>query len=607
MYTVSEAWKAVQAQRLVNEGYIEITFSVGDPEAWSDMTASDNGHVYISDVAGTADTVRRAAAKYATLERDAWKCDGGFLFAPRDVPDEMAEIKYAGYTGAALSGADGTFAAQPVLTMNFSTVHAPLIPGVTITWSDARGEYAEDFTITAYNGQAQVAQKAVTGNTLTMSAIWLDIAGYDRIEIAIHKWSRAYHYARAEKLLAGITVLYGKRDITSYSHEASMSPIGAELPKDTMVFALDNSAQVYDPNNPTGMSRYLIERQELQARYGLRLSDGTTEWIPAGTFYLSEWDAPQNGIEASFTGRDITALLQGTYAKGIYSAAGQTLYALAYEVLEGAGLPLSADGTPRWELDDALKAISTTAPLPVATRAECLQMIAQAGCMEMWHDRLGKLHIGPGSAQETDYELNDFVLYQRPEISLLKPLKDISVNTYEYFPDSAGGQQLYTGSVNVNGTLKVTLTYSTAAADATAVVSGGTLDAASYYASACELTITGSGTVTITITGTPLKSSTYAHVLTYGTEGETQEVDNPLITSGAQADAVAAWAGAYLTARRQLTAQDWRADPRLDPGDTVTVTNRYGAEQARMTRVKYQFTGAFHASGEAHVMEGGGA
>lgn len=607
MYTVSEAWKAVQAQRLVNEGYIEITFSVGDPDAWEDMTAGDDGHLYISDAAGAASIVRRSAVKYATLERDLWKCDGSFLFAPRDVPEDMQKLKYAGYTGATLSGEDGVFSPPPVLTMRFSSVHAPLIPGVTIRWSEALDEYAERFTISAYAGGVLKTTHTVEDNKAVLSVIWMDIEGYDRIDIAIEQWSKPLHYPRAETLLAGITATYGKRDITSYAHEASSSPISAELPKNTITFALDNSAQLYDPNNPTGMSRYLIERQEMEARYGFRMDDGTVEWIPAGVFYLSEWDAPQNGIEASFTGRDITALLQGTYAKGLYSASGRTLYALAEEVLEDAGLPLSADGTPRWELDDALKGITTTAPLPAATRAECLQLIAQAGCMEMWHDRTGKLHIGPGGAQPTDYALNDFVLYRRPEISLLKPLKDISVNTYEYFPDSAGGQQLYTGSVAVSGTLKVTLTYSTAAVNAAATVTGGTLSAASYYTSACELTITGSGTATITITGTPLKSSTYAHVLTYSADGETQEVDNPLITSGAQAAAVAAWAGAYLTARRQLTAQDWRADPRLDPGDTVTVTNRYGAEQARMTRVKYQFTGAFHASGEAHVMEGGGA
>ena len=44
----------------------------------------------------------------------------------------------------------------------------------------------------------------------------------------------------------------------------------------------------------------VIKRQEIVVRYGYKVN-GAIEWIKAGTFYMSEWDTPSNGITAKFT------------------------------------------------------------------------------------------------------------------------------------------------------------------------------------------------------------------------------------------------------------------------------------------------------------------
>ena len=600
MYEVSDAWKEIQTRQLVNEGFIEISFSVSDPDATGDGTVSDSGHVYYSDTSELLISESQAVKKHATLETDAWRADGSFIYAG----STKSACGYEAFVGSALSGSDGAFSTYPTITLSFSKVYTALIPGITIVWSKARDEYATDYTITVYNDSTVVATKDVTGNESVTNAIWVDIQNYNKIVVTVKKWSAAGHHARVEFLLAGILMEYSKKDILSFSQESTCDPISSTLPTGNIMFSLDNVDQSYDPNNPTGMTKYLIERQRISAKYGLKMDGGSVEWIPAGVYYLSEWDAPQNGIDASFTARDMSELLQDTYTKGVYSASGATLYSLAESVLNAANLPKMDNGDNRWVIDNSLKSITTTAPLPMSSCAECLQLIAHAAGCAMWFDRVGKLHIGALSTTASDYMIDDVVQYQRPEISLQKPLKSVSVNTYSYYAGDTT-EELYDGSMILSGTQTVTITYNSAATDASADVWGNdaVLNSAVYYANTCELNITVNGQVNITVTGKPLKSSSYAYVLETGaTDGETQEIDNQLITSRERAIAIASWASDYLQSRRVLTLNDWRGDTRLDAGDIVSVANDYSTEKARVTTVKYSFTGAFHGSGEARVV-----
>ena len=43
MQNTSTAWKLAQAQTLVPESFVEITYTINDPEAQVDATAADNG------------------------------------------------------------------------------------------------------------------------------------------------------------------------------------------------------------------------------------------------------------------------------------------------------------------------------------------------------------------------------------------------------------------------------------------------------------------------------------------------------------------------------------------------------------------------------------
>ena len=85
---------------------------------------------------------------------------------------------------------------------------------------------------------------------------------------------------------------------------------------------------------------------------------------------LDSWKTSDD--EVSFQAKDVVAALNGTYYWGVYGNAN--LYDLAIDVLTDAGLE-----ERDYNIDSYLKNVHVVNPLPVATHAECLQIIANAG------------------------------------------------------------------------------------------------------------------------------------------------------------------------------------------------------------------------------------
>ena len=593
MQTVSQEWKDKQNELLVPESFVEVSLTLTDPDAYKDATAEDNGAIYISNTEQIVSEVDKEIIPYATLEQNLWVLNGSRVIVP------SSNYGDCGYIGNTLCNKNCVFESLPIVTINFPQVNNLLIPGVTITWGTAYDEYAVDFTVTAYNGGAVVATKTVTGNTNVTSIVALDIIKYNRITISISKWSLPYRRARIAEILPGAIKTYTKRELFSYEHSQDVDPISASLPKSEISFSIDNVDNSYNPNNLESLAKYLIERQEVKSRCGYKIGENI-EWVNCGTFYMSEWDAPQGGMTANFKARDLLEFMTNTYYYGVYSPNGKSLYDLALAVLIDADLPLSDNGVVKWVIDDSLKNIYTVAPLPVDTHANCLQLIANAGGCVMYQDRIGVLHIEPFVRTETDYAITHFNSYSKPETTLVKPLKQVDVPCYSY-SISADSSELYKGTINVNGTTNLTITYSGAATNVSANVSGGTLASATYYANACVLTITAKGNVTITVTGNSLETSSVKVVTASGATGETISVDNPLITSQDRAIAIGKWVESYMK-NRMIINSNWRADPRLDALDVVNNENDYNTNKVVMTSVKYSYNGAFKGSGEGRVI-----
>lgn len=482
MQTVSENWKNAHKQTLLNESYVEVSLNITDPDAIADASPHDNGAVYISNSSGLTNGVDRSPTPYCTLEQNLWLLDGGRKAIPE------SENGDDGYVSDAMSDEVCVFSSKtPSITISFSRTFNNLVPGVTITWSTAYNEFADSFVVTAYRGETVIAEKEVIGNRSVKSLVLVDIVDYDRIVIQIKKWCLPYHRARVEEIFVGMNKVYSKKELFDYSHSQSVDPLSTSLPKTEIKFSIDNVEGEYNPYNEQGMAKYLMERQEVTARYGLKLNDGSIEWIKGGTFYLSEWYAKQNGMSADFTARDLLEFMSAIYEE-THNLTSRNLYDLAELVLMRADLPLNTDGTVRWVIDESLKAITTVAPLPRDTLANCLQVIANAGRCVLYQDRSGVLHIEPLKFEVSDYAISTFNSYSKPEITLSKSLKQVNVKVHQYVMSDKGAES----------------------------------------SSATEVAVT------------------------VGNMGETIVIDNPLVVSEDMAQALGSWVATHLSHRMTL-------------------------------------------------------
>lgn len=426
MQTVSENWKSIHKQTLLNESFVEVSLDVTDPDAIADASPQDNGAIYISNSSELTNGVDKSPVPYCTLEQNLWLLNGG----RKAIPESESEDD--GYIGDVLSDEVCVFSSKiPTITLDFSKVFDRLIPGITITWSNTYGEFADDFVVSAYKGNTLIATKEIMGNRSVKSLIMVDIVEYDRIVIQVKKWCLPHHRARIEGILIGMNKVYTKSNLFNYSHKQSVDPVSISLPKSEIQFSLDNADGEYNPYNTEGMAKYLMERQEVKARYGLKLNDDTIEWIKGGTFYLSEWYAKQNGLNADFTARDILEFMSADFEE-THDLSSRNLYDLASIILNAADLPLNSDGTVKWYIDESLKTKYTKAPLPKDTLANCLQLIANAGECVMYQDRDGVLRIEPLKFDDADYEISSFNSYSKSEITLGKPIKQVGVKVYAY-------------------------------------------------------------------------------------------------------------------------------------------------------------------------------
>ena len=445
MQIVSDKWKRAHRRTILGESFVEVSLDVADPDALVAAEPSDNGAIYISDSSRLTDGVDKNPTPYCTLEQNLWLLNGARKALPEsDYGDSC-------YIGDVLCNDVCVFSDKiPIISISFGETFDKLIPGITITWSSTYGEFADNFIVRALSNGYVYAEKEVVGNKSVTSLVMMDIDEYDTIEIYITKWCLPHRRARVEEVFVGMHKVYSKTDLFNYTHKQTVDPVSTSLPKSEIKFSIDNVDNEYNPYNTDGMAKYLMERQEVKARYGLKVEDGTIEWINGGTFYLSEWYAKQNGITADFTARDLLEFMSATF-HDTHTSGSRKLYDLATLILSSANLPLNSDGSVKWYVDESLRdnaELTTTAPLPEDTFANCLQLIANAACCTIAQDRDGILRIEPLKFDTTDYEINSFNSYAKPEMELAKPIKQVIVKMYTYSGDSSTTTEVV---VNGNG------------------------------------------------------------------------------------------------------------------------------------------------------------
>lgn len=567
----------------------KIEFELIDIDAYSDTgTITVTGENSISRKAETNDLVRDMSGKYMTYETDHTVLDGSFVLPPK-----VSETQYqVGWWSLAQSQADKTFSASQVYTRDFNNTQSSI--GLTIIFDDQADEYAEDFTIQVYDGVATLIDSVnVTGNTLSKYIWETNLADYEQIVITITKWAEAYRYARITELDFGIIKEYLDEDIASLTVLKEIELIGNELASDEISFVLDNTGQEFNILNPAGIYPFLQKRQRIKPYYGLVLGDSSIEWIPMGIYYLTEWNSDQGSLTASFVARDLLDLFdQQKYRKG--KVQSRTITNLLTDIFTDFGLS-AAD----YNIDSALDSITVNGNIPIASYRGAIQFVANAGQAVTYIDRLGVVQVQQLSDTASVDNIDFDNVANIPKIALDKRINtvEVAVNTYT---SKASSENLYTGSTTFTGTKDIWVEYKQfpATSVSTIVTGSGTLNSETAYGNATLLNITGSGTLTITTTGTVQERAESIFTKVFDDIGDNEDtvsvkLNNPLIASDSIASDVAGWIET-VKSERFINEVNWNMNPAHEVGiDRVIVEDDFAVNKvSRIIKNEYRYNGS---------------
>ena len=558
MKKTSKAYQESMAKPLRNRSYVRVLFSNADTTILSDGAWVGNGEQAMSNTA-TLDYDRKYGNPYTTLELNRWVLDGSFDISPAQEP-------VTGFVSSIMSDEEGELHPPVTITREFSKTHT--IPTLTLAFDTRTGIRPASVT-TEFLLDGAVVKSLSVPVTKDRVAIATDVAMCDKIIITFGKMP-PYRFPRLEGVSYGDQKVFEGEEIVSTKQTHDIDPLCRRLPKETLQFTVLDFERQYDPDNPSGIWKYIAEKSAIGIQFGHQLQSGTVEWVKADHYILDSRPSFANN-QATFKATGSVGRLGGTYYKG--TAERNSFYDLAVDVLRDANLAPLPDGTDPWIIDESLKTMYTTAPLPIATHANCLQLIAHACRCVFRTDDDDIIHIEP-FAVTPDSDMDEFAIdfssiHQNSQsMSKIDQLKAVSVAKYSY--TKGAHAELYSESTTDTA---VHLEFSSPASDIAISVSGGSVISKNIYAQAADLVLS-SGTKTITVTGKPLSQQATIYNLLVATQGSVDEEKNPMLTDMDMCKALASHVAAYLQLRNTYDVS-YRGNPELECGDVIGLQTKY--------------------------------
>lgn len=270
---------------------------------------TSTGEAAVSRPAEIHNETTEGAANYATLEANRWALDGTVPI----LEDDYSTTGQVGFVGDALSGADGAFSPAQSVTLGISGVSA--LQAVCVSFSDQPDDgVPEDYTLEVLNGDTAFYTETVTGNTATSLVLFgFTVYTPTAIRVTVTKWSLPYRRMRVLEIYPGYLTTWTQKNVTAAAVQMQAAISGLQLPYGTATLTIDNTDRMFDPRNKSGLFQSLEERQAVPLELGIDLEDGTTEYLPVGTYYQHDngWKTADSGMTMRWSLVDIIGLLSG--------------------------------------------------------------------------------------------------------------------------------------------------------------------------------------------------------------------------------------------------------------------------------------------------------
>lgn len=400
MQKASNAYKQSMKSVGRNRGYIKATIGVINSNAQKNIKLDEQSQVvYFSNVEKPFNNFS-VDKVYATAEQDFSHVDGTMYF----LPDKDAGYDYYN-NGIVTEGLLGT------IYISFHGITGLDIKGLTIDFGEY---YPIDFSIENDSGTHYYR-----GNEKSYWTTEDVFNGTSYFIIRPTKMKNGNGRLRIYQFYCGIINAFGNKEVTNYSSKEYVSSITDSIPSMDVNLTVDNQDQYYSPDNPDSTLAYLEVGQEVRIQFGYDVDGlGNIEWMPERLTHLKSWTA--SDTEAKFTATDRFDNMDDTYYKGLFRQNGITLYDLAIDVLNDAGIIDTAE----YFVDPYLKNIKVYNPMPAVKHAEALQIIANAGRCILCEDRSGRIYMKSSFVPDMTSVANNEMEYSHSENLLIDDIKD---------------------------------------------------------------------------------------------------------------------------------------------------------------------------------------
>lgn len=287
--------------------FARATFDMVDPDAQIDGVATNSE----SEISLTGQVVNRGVGhtdqRIATLELDRWTLDGSFVVCPADPADREGQV---GWESADLCGSDGVFTMPyPYIEIDISQVS--ILQAVTLEFSDDRLDgYPVDFAVQMWSGASLLETVETVGNTDTVVVVdGFTAVNPTKIRLTISKWSLPYRRVRLARFMLGLFETWDSSIIKDVDVYTEVTFSGLKIPYSSCTIRVENKNHRFDPYAPNTIFTSIEERQAIVVDLGLRLEDGSVEWIPAGTYYQQSAGWSLQDLTVSWELLDIIGML----------------------------------------------------------------------------------------------------------------------------------------------------------------------------------------------------------------------------------------------------------------------------------------------------------
>ncbi len=435
-----------------------------------------------------------------------------------------------------------------------------------------------------------------------------------------------------------------------------IDPINRRLPTSTIEVNVLDYEHFFDMDKPKGIYSVIQTQLPIEAFFGKRISQpmkwsdvnqsrwseinestwlqlhggGYIEWFSVGTFLLDSKPEWKDDV-ATLRAHDLIGFMTDVYKKGVFRR--QNLYDLAVDVINDAGLVPRDDHREHYVFWQGLRWCITIAPLPFLPHNECLRLIAHAANCVYYTDWEGRIHIEPLSATQHDYNVDysfdrsiptaeksptlyavdcEATYYQRTAEQTYRWEKSGTGSVIEGEGDYTREYQFYSGvpvmrpkvetlyaeTIEIDGEYFVSAEYDMATDITVEAIFQGSYEnvpiiSQGLYARYFELTLSGSGTVKLTISGVKLTTVTEIKRAYSGGDpnGEIELLQNPLINSADAALSVATYVKDWLSLRTAYKVQ-YRGDPALESLDLVYAQSEFTDKfKARVLKHEWKYDG----------------